>query len=197
MFSKVVLGLGNPGPRYFFTRHNAGFLAVALMAKKYKAVFSRSGRMVELARATINNHSTLLARPLTYMNRSGGSYLYLHREYGIEPSDLLVLVDDINLPMGAIRIRESGGDGGHNGLLSLIQACETEEFTRIRMGIGPLTGDMTDFVLDPLRGEDAKRFVEQAKVMAEAAEAVIIKGEQFAMNYYNQRAIQINHEGEL
>ena len=181
MFS-LILGLGNIGQQYTGTRHNLGFEVVNLVAKKLGATSMRERPFCRAAAVLINDSDSLeteliLAWPTMLMNRSGLAAGDLLGELELDPLQMLVVVDDFNLSLGALRFRTSGSDGGHNGLASIIETLGTEDFPRLRLGIGPLADnkEVTDFVLS--------RFTENELTTAErmvalAAEAVI-----FAANH--------------
>jgi PTH1 family peptidyl-tRNA hydrolase len=185
---KLVVGLGNPGREYEETRHNAGFLVVDYLAHAEGVTFSPSRFQALLARATIGDHIVLLVKPQTYMNLSGLAVAALVRFYKLDPKDdLLIVSDDLDLPLGRLRFRMRGSHGGQRGLLSIINELGTDEFSRLRLGIGR-----------PLENEDAKGHVlsvfdpEEEPVLDEviltAAGAVctwIKKGPIEAMNSFN------------
>ena len=135
---KVVVGLGNPGKAYERTRHNVGFEVVDEMAGRLGVSFRR-GWLTKLLQAKVRlaGEEVLLVKPQTFMNLSGSAVASLVRRRQMEPGDLIVVLDDVELPLGQIRIRKKGGAGGHKGLQSVIQSIGTEEFVRVRLGIGP------------------------------------------------------------
>ena len=152
-----MLGLGNPGPRYAHTRHNLGFRVIDAMASSHG--IARWSQRQTLVRAEFDIVSTriVLAKPQTYMNLSGHAAAELRSDFGAEPGELLVAVDDIALPLGQLRLRIRGSDGGHNGLKSVIAELGTSEFPRLRMGVGPVPSDVdpAEFVLSPFPSEEA------------------------------------------
>lgn len=169
----LVLGLGNIGRRFEKTRHNVGFEVLNLVFEKLEARRQKPAREYEWAVKALASRNIILAWPKTHMNQSGlAAQALLHRE-NLEPADMLVVVDDFNLPLGRLRFREEGSDGGHNGLESLITVLGTRAFPRLRLGIGPYPPgelDSTAFVLSKFgRGEAAT----VKKMVAFAAEAVI------------------------
>jgi PTH1 family peptidyl-tRNA hydrolase len=144
---RLIIGLGNPGPKYVGTRHNVGFLVVEKLAADHHEPFEHSKRWVaDVARF---GHGCYLAKPLTYMNLSGEAVAKIAQFYRIEPAQILVVYDDIALPLGRLRIRPSGSAGGHNGMRSIIQHLGTERFPRLRVGIGntETQGDTVGHVL--------------------------------------------------
>jgi len=186
---KVIAGLGNPGPEYEDTPHNVGFDVVALLAERLAAEWRRSTRFqARLARVERGSDAWLLTQPQTFMNLSGTSVVPLLRYYGGVPGDLVVVLDDADLPMGRIRIRPEGGSGGHRGLASVIETLGTGEFARVRLGVGRAgTADngLVDHVLgrfDQTRRQEARRMV---AVAADAVQCLVEKGLAEAMNRYN------------
>ncbi len=182
----LILGLGNPGEHYRQTRHNAGFWAVELLARKNGASFSR-GRGYEMAEAAFYTEKVAIARPLTYMNLSGKAVRRLRRKLRLEPGEILVIHDDIDLRPGTIRIRKGGSSGGHLGVQSVIEALGTQAFPRIRVGVGrpPAGMEAADYVLEELRGEAFEEFLSWCGRAAEAAESVVMDGLDTAMNLFN------------
>jgi PTH1 family peptidyl-tRNA hydrolase len=188
---KIVLGLGNPGARYARTRHNVGFRVLELLAGRADACFSRAGDLGALcwtAEAVVAGAEVLLAKPRTFMNRSGRAGAALLERYGALPEDLLVVHDDADLPIGRIRIRGGGSAGGHNGLRSLIAALRTTDFPRVRLGVRGAARedvDLVEYVLEAF--EDGERVAADAMVAAgaDAVAAVIEGGLLTAMNRFN------------
>ncbi len=186
----AVLGLGNPGDRYSHTRHNIGRDAVAgLIARLGAAVGPGRGEFVF---ARDPSRDLVMALNTTYMNASGVSAVDLLRYFEIEPADLLVVCDDFNLPFGTLRIRPGGGDGGHNGLGSIIASLGTREFPRLRIGIGPLPDgvDAADFVLSGFTADERERLDEIRAAAGEAMLAVFRDGLERAMSAHNRRVVE-------
>jgi PTH1 family peptidyl-tRNA hydrolase len=183
---KLVVGLGNPGKEYRGTRHNIGAEAVELLAEKSGASLKRKWRVQAWAGAArIGDRTVVLARPRTFMNLSGGPVTALMRWHRCSPAELLVVSDDINLDLGKIRIRRDGSSGGHKGLESIIRSLGTEEFARLRVGVGNPADDWVDHVLgkfSPREAAEAKRAREKA---ASAIEEIILNGVDAAMNRFN------------
>lgn len=183
---KIVAGLGNPGARYRNTRHNVGFLAVERAAAKLNVEFSREKYHALVADASYRDMKLLLLKPQTYMNVSGESVARAVRYNNVELGDLLVAVDDVNLAAGRIRLRTGGSAGGHNGLRSIIDYLGTDEFPRLRIGVGENKGGvLRDHVLSTF-APDEKALIESA--VARAAEAVLCFvefGIEKAMNDFN------------
>jgi len=190
---KLVVGLGNPGRDYDGTRHNIGFAALDRLAEKLDCSFRSKWRFsAKIAEAMAGDAGKLvLAKPQTYMNRSGSAVNALVKWLKIEPAQLLVVVDDADLPLGQIRLRAAGGSGGHNGLRSIIEALGgNEEFARLRMGIGrsaPVGADITGHVLGRF-GPQERETAEQAVTSAvEAIECCVHEGLAEAMNRFNRK----------
>ena len=193
---KLIIGLGNPGIEYQFTPHNAGFLAVDRIAESCNAtVANRRGRALT-GKATLAGHEVLLAKPETYMNLSGLSAAALVRELEIPiPSqDLIVIYDELDLPLGTIRIRERGSANGHNGVKSISGALGTEEWLRIRIGVGkPALADGrevkaggTDYLLSPMRKQKLAVLDQVLDRVRSAVEAILARGVSAAMNEFNR-----------
>lgn len=198
---KLVVGLGNPGKEYADTRHNIGFMVVEQLAGKLGCSFRRKWRFAaEVAEAVIGDAGkVVLAKPQTFMNRSGGAVNALLKWSKIEPAQMLVVVDDADLPLGQIRLRASGGSGGHNGLRSVIEALGgNEEFARLRVGIGrsaPVGADITDHVLGKFAPPERKDAEEAVATAVEAIECCFREGFTEAMNQFNRRKSAEEREG--
>jgi PTH1 family peptidyl-tRNA hydrolase len=193
---KLIVGLGNPGIEYQFTPHNAGFLAIDRIAEYCNAtIANRRGRALT-GKATLAGHEVLLAKPETYMNLSGISVAALVRELEIPipSSDLIVIYDELDLPLGTIRIRERGSANGHNGVKSISGALGTEEWLRIRIGVGkpPLADGREikaggkDFLLSPMRKQELAELDPVLDRVRMAVEAILIKGPGPAMSEFNR-----------
>ena len=184
---KMFAGLGNPGETYANTPHNVGFDVVDLLAERLGAGWKNSsGFHARVARTTSAGESLLLAKPQTFMNLSGNSVAPLLRYYGGTPSDLTVILDDADLPLGKLRIRASGGSGGHRGLASIIEALGTEGFPRIRLGVGrEERGDLVGHVLGKFGAERQTRVRGMIEAAADAAQCLTENGLNEAMNRYN------------
>ncbi len=184
----LIVGLGNPKKRYSDTRHNLGFQVVEALSRRLKSNAPVTRHRSLLAEADYSGKKLLLAQPLTYMNRSGLAVYEIIRNYRLEPDGIMVICDDLDLPPGTIRLRKKGGGAGHRGVQSIIDALGTEEFPRLRIGIGrpPPGVEASDYVLQPLEGED-RELIEPA--LERAAEAVLVfvgEGLETAMNNYNR-----------
>ena len=190
--SWLVVFLGNPGLRYEGTRHNAGFMTADALARKKNISINRSRFQALTASCPIGDTTALLMKPQTYMNLSGEAVGQAARFYKIPADHVLVVSDDITLPIGAMRIRTKGSAGGHNGLKNIISVLGTEEFPRIRLGVGSPPHpdfDTVDWVLSVFRDQDAVDMAEAASRAADAVECFITQGPEKAMNLYSQKKI--------
>jgi PTH1 family peptidyl-tRNA hydrolase len=184
---RFVVGLGNPGERYRRTRHNVGFRVVDALAARAGGAEPRVQAGAWVAHSRLGSEPVLLVKPLSYMNLSGVPVARLLADHAATAADLIVVVDDAALELGTIRVRERGSHGGHNGLRSLVEELETEEFARVRVGVGDgeVADDLADFVLGEFPGEDLDR-VEEAVARAAAATVVLAAdGAAAAMNQFN------------
>ncbi len=185
---KLVVGLGNPGRAYHWTRHNVGFRLIEQWAKEHEIVLSRRGMQSVYGRGKIGSAAVILAKPLTYMNLSGEAVSRLLRFFKIQPENLIVLHDDLDLPPGKIRIRRRGGHGGHQGVKSIIDALGDDGFIRVKVGIGRSlhpNQDPADFVLEPLTGTAKDQFLTAVERAAQAVEVLMAEGLQEAMNRFH------------
>lgn len=182
----IVLGLGNPGAEYAHTRHNIGFDVIDILASRHRIRLNLHRDHARYGLGRIADVPVLLAKPMTYMNRSGEAARALLQRYPLEPARLLVIVDDVALPPGKIRVRPSGSDGGHNGLESIIQCLGTQAFPRVRVGIGsPPPGQMVEYVLSRFSPQEQPIIEEALQRAADAVEVAIAEGVQAAMNRFN------------
>jgi PTH1 family peptidyl-tRNA hydrolase len=183
---KLIIGLGNPGREYEHTHHNIGFLCLDRLAKKLKISFSKRKAKARLARGQVGNEEVILAKPHTFVNRSGGSVADLVKSYKVPLSDLLIIYDDMDLPLGIIRIRAGGSSGGHNGMKSIIAALDGQDFPRLRVGIGhPETGDAIEHVLGRFTAEEERLLPTITETVSEAVFYLIQEGIEAAMDKYN------------
>jgi peptidyl-tRNA hydrolase, PTH1 family len=187
---RFVVGLGNPGERYRRTRHNAGFMAVDVLAARARAAGRVRGD-AWVAEASLAGGEALLVKPLAFMNASGWPVARLLDEIGGSVPDLVVLVDDVALEVGTIRVRERGSHGGHNGLRSLVETLGTEEFARVRIGVrrGEPPEDLAGYVLADFPPEDVLVVQEAVGLAADAAVCLIEEGPAAAMNRFNARRL--------
>ncbi len=186
----IIACLGNPGAKYARTRHNAGFLAADVLERELDVKINKLKYKSLTAVCTIGTESVLLMKPQTYMNLSGEAIGEAARFYKIDPVHIIVLSDEMHIPAGKLRIRQKGSSGGHNGLKSVIAHLGTEEFPRIRIGVGepgPVeAGDeVIDWVVGSVPREDMKRIEQAAERAAEAAVCYIRDGADTAMNRFN------------
>lgn len=187
MSKRLIVGLGNPGPEYASTRHNVGFMVADRVAERAR-VDARKGRDEALSGwGRWRGHDIGIAKPQTYMNRSGLSVEAMVRRWKLDLDDLLVVVDDVHIPLGTLRIRPGGGTGGHNGLQDISDWLDSDEFPRLRFGIGGEfeKGGQSDYVLspfDPSEEEVVRAAVDRA---ADACLAFVTDGVQVAMNRFN------------
>ncbi len=161
----LVVGLGNPGPRYANNRHNIGFQIIDELAKSHGLYFSKSEHKAKTAHGYIDDQRVILAKPQTWMNDSGWSVSPLARFYKVEPEEILVVYDDLDIPLSAIRFRETGSSGGHRGIQSIIQQQGTDAFPRLRIGIGRPPGRMNAaaYVLQDFSDEESTLIWEVAR----------------------------------
>ena len=188
---KLIVGLGNPGIEYQFTPHNLGFLAIDRIANNLGVEVRNRQCRALTARTEIAGQPVILAKPETFMNLSGLSVRELVAEYQIDvKSDLIVIYDELDLPLGTIRIRQRGSSAGHNGMESILGALGTDEFLRIRLGIAPdrKIADTVKFVLTPFRKSQLKVVDEILDSAAEAVEMILKEGPAAAMNRFNRKA---------
>ena len=186
----IVLGLGNPGAEYRNTRHNVGWWCMDELVRRTNVELSRKRKELRFAEAELGGTSVVLAYPRTFMNRSGLALSYLTNRFKTEPENILVVTDDINLNPGSVRIRKKGGPGGHNGLKSIITTLGTNEFPRVRIGVGnPESSDeQVDHVLGTFDPE-TRDLVKSATNRAADAITMIVNGEfENAMNKFNAKS---------
>jgi len=185
---KLIVGLGNPGRRYQGTRHNIGARVIDTLARRHHVALREEG-WADVGALTLDGARVLLARPQTYVNVSGTAVADLRRRHRLPLENLLVAFDDLDLPVGQIRLRAKGGHGGHNGMRSIIEALGSEEFARLRVGIGrpPEGVDPADYVLSRFSKEEQARLDEAVERAADAVEAFVRRGIEAAMSASNLR----------
>ncbi len=189
--SWLLVGLGNPGDRFENTRHNVGFLIVDELAERLNVPVQKLKFKALTNTVTLAGQQVLLMKPVTYMNLSGESVRPAADFYKIPPDHVLVFSDDVALPLGRLRVRRGGSAGGHNGLKSIIQHLGTDQFPRVRVGVGDKPHpdyDMADWVLSKLQGPDRQVIDRAVARAADAAEEILARGVDSAMNLYNQAA---------
>ena len=186
--SWLIVFLGNPGPKYECTRHNAGFMTADAMAKKLGVSINKLRFKALTASAEINGEKVLLMKPQTFMNLSGEAVGEAARFYKVPPEHVIVVSDEISLPLGKLRVRPKGSAGGHNGLKSIIAHLGSDAFPRIRLGVGAPPHpdyDMADWVLSVFRNQDLEDMLSASDRAAEAVITYITDGPERAMNRFN------------
>lgn len=186
----IIVGLGNPSKEYENTRHNIGFDTIDAIADKYNINVMELKHRARIGKGYIGGDKVILAKPLTYMNLSGESVRAIIDYYKAEPeTELIVISDDISLPLGQIRVRKRGSAGGHNGLKNIIKHLGSENFQRIRMGVGekPKDYDLVDWVLGHFNKEDRKAVDEAIGKAVQAVEMMLQDGADAAMNEFNRK----------
>lgn len=198
----IIAGLGNPGPEYAQTRHNAGFWAADAIADKFRVKLNSCDHQAQTGELILHGQSHLLVKPQTYMNLSGESIAGLMLEHGLAPADLMVILDDINLPIGRIRIRSAGSDGGHNGLKSIINHIG-RNFWRLRIGVGQPVGDGADchgnlvsHVLGAINEADQKIFNKLMQEMPDMVAMWLLGMGNTLMTRFNGRDFAISEESD-
>lgn len=183
----LLVGLGNIGPDYVGTRHNAGFMVADMLVQERGSSFS-SCRYGDMAKIRVKNCDILVLKPSTFMNLSGVAVRYWMNKEKLSLNQLLIVVDDIALPFGTIRIRESGSEGGHNGLKSISEHLGNRNYARLRFGVGDSfqKGSQVDYVLGQFSEEEKKDLPEKLKRACEAVKAFCLSGPTFAMNHFNK-----------
>ena len=187
---RLIAGLGNPGPEYEWTPHNLGFLALDALAERAAIRVTRPEAKAKVGLGKILGQDVVLAKPQTYMNLSGVSIRMLLGKYELDPTEMIVLVDDVDLPWGHLRIRERGSAGTHNGLKSIVESIGTQEFIRIRLGVGPekIWGDLRDYVLAPMGREEREIAAQMTSDAGSAVELIFSDGVGKAMSRFNRKA---------
>ncbi|MDF3050039.1 MAG: Peptidyl-tRNA hydrolase [Pseudonocardia sp.] len=183
----LVVGLGNPGPEYAETRHNVGARVAELLADRVGGRFSRHKAQADVLEGRLAGRPVVLARPRTYMNVTGGPVAGLLRYYSVDPADLVVVHDDLDLPFGVVRLKRGGGEGGHNGLRSISASIGTKDYLRVRFGIGRPPGrqDPADFVLKRFSATERKEVEFAVDLAADAVEALLLDGLEPAQNRFH------------
>ena len=183
----IIAGLGNPGEKYDNTRHNAGFLTIDALADRYGIDVREKAHKALIGKGVIEGQKVILAKPQTYMNLSGESIRALVDYYKVTQEELVIIFDDISLEPGQLRIRKKGSAGGHNGIKSIIAHLGTQEFTRIKVGVGekPPRMDLADYVLGRFAKEEQDTMKEAFETAAKAAVAIMTEGADAAMHQYN------------
>ena len=186
--SHLIVGLGNPGKEYAFTRHNAGFLTLDYLSDILKVNINRSKFKALVAEGTIGDKRVLLMQPQTFMNNSGEAVIEAVNFYKIKPENVIVIFDDISLPVGKMRIRKNGSAGGHNGIKSIIAHLLTQDFPRVKIGVGEKPHkemDLADWVLSKFPQDEQKVLFEKFGDACEAVKLMVSGKTEEAMNKYN------------
>lgn len=186
---KLIIGLGNPTKAYEGTRHNIGFDVITELSRSYQIPLDQKGMKAIYGKGMIANQKVIIMKPQTYMNLSGESVRAALDFYKLTSNDILVIYDDISLAVGQLRLRKKGSAGGHNGIKNIIAHLSTQEFERIRVGVGekPKDWDLADYVLGHFSKEDSDIMREAEKRAAKACEVILSEGFDAAMNCFNQR----------
>ncbi len=184
----MVVGLGNPGGEYKGTRHNVGFEVVDMLAEKHRIKLDRSKHRARFGLGMIGETPVLLVKPLTFMNLSGQAVAPLAREFGLKPEQILVLADDLDLALGRNRLKPKGSAGGHNGHKSLIHSLGTQDYPRLKIGIGSSDGQTIDHVLGSFGRDERDVIAEALKRAVRGVQAVIERGVEAGMNEVNESA---------
>jgi PTH1 family peptidyl-tRNA hydrolase len=180
----LIVGLGNPGDKYVNTRHNIGFMVIDSCVSSFKGSYKEGFKGVYFSE-NIENKKVFFLKPLTYMNASGESVREISEYYDIEPENVLVVHDDLDMEFGKIKFRKNGSSGGHNGIKSIMGHLATDEFKRLKMGIGPKLGNSSNFVLNPFNSEEKKYLDEFINLACKAVKTYLKDGLKIAMNQFN------------
>ncbi|MFA5645953.1 MAG: aminoacyl-tRNA hydrolase [Candidatus Ratteibacteria bacterium] len=188
---KIFIGLGNPGKRYAETRHNAGFKVIDRLAEILQIRLRLYRHLYWIAKGESFGEQVSLVKPATFMNESGRAVSYILAKNGLPPEDCIVVVDDLNIPVGTIKIKKKGSAGGHNGLASIISALGTNEFPRVKVGIGPLhypEEDLVSFVLSDFSRREKESILNAYDEAAQACIEIVRSGIERAMTAFNTRS---------
>ena len=190
---KLIVGLGNPGREYGQNRHNTGFRCVNYFARKHDMEFNKRQSRSQIAKGRVAGENVMLAKPQTFMNLSGRAVAPLVQQLIIPLNDLVVICDDLDLPLGRVRIREKGSAGGHRGIQSIIDSLGSQDFPRIRVGLGRppevrSEDEVAAYVLNEFTSDEQPLITEAVARVAEALEVLLSRGIAEAMNRYNQKA---------
>ena len=185
--TKLIVGLGNPGPKYENTKHNLGFWIINELLLRLQLNRLEPSCRSLVARAEWHDAEVIFAKPMTYMNNSGQAISMLTQKFDISPQDLCVIYDDLNLDIGMLRMRKAGSDGGHNGMKSIIHHLRIQDFPRLRVGIGKVEGEWMDHVLNEFSADEREYIDWAIPLAADAIETFIAEGVQTVMNRFNGR----------
>ena len=188
---RLIVGLGNPGQAYRLHRHNVGFMVVDHLAKRHGIVLDQERFQVLFGQGRLDHQSVILGKPVTFMNRVGPAVRDLADFFALDARDILVIHDDIDIRFGKLKIKEKGGDGGHNGVKSLIAAWGSDAFPRVRVGIGRPQDrqDVSSYVLERFDTEQEKTLPDVVSTAGNAVETVLFKGVSEAMNRFHGKKI--------
>jgi PTH1 family peptidyl-tRNA hydrolase len=194
---QLVVGLGNPGNRYVMSRHNLGFMVVDALARSAGVAFRKETRFGgDLAKVQIDGHSAYLLKPTTYMNNSGSAVRKVVDYYKLDPQQVLVVVDDVAIPFLAMRLREKGSAGGHNGLKSIQQHLGTQEYPRLRLGIGEGGKELSDYVLDDFSAKERQQLPEAIVSAVVIVQQLLAEPIVDVMNRVNQKSETSREAGQ-
>jgi PTH1 family peptidyl-tRNA hydrolase len=183
----LIIGLGNPGKRYEGTRHNVGFEVIDLLSRDFSIPINKSKHKSHIGEGLIGESKVILIKPQTYMNLSGQAVSEVMRYYGKTPGDIIIIYDDTALPAGKLRIRKVGSSGGHNGVKDIIWQLQTDEFARVRIGVGekPSGWELADYVLSRFKPNETDGINQAVSEAASAVESILREGVDAAMNKHN------------
>lgn len=192
----LVFGIGNPGKKYKYTRHNIGFLAIDKLSKFFKIKLSFKNTNIEYGYTKYKNYKIILAKPLLFVNNSGKPLFFLLKKFTLLPKQIIVIYDDLDLDLGKIRIREKGSAGGHKGLLSIIEELKTEEFPRIRIGINRPSNNekIENFILTEFKKDEFTLLEKKLNLLPEIITTILFYNISFAMSKYNQKNINLKKD---
>lgn len=184
----LIIGLGNIGDEYADTRHNIGFIVADALAQSLRCSFA-TDRYASVAKGTLKGRTLVTIKPSTYMNLSGKAVRYWMQKEDIPAENILVIVDDLALPLGSLRLKTKGSDGGHNGLISIIETLGTTEFSRLRIGIGNdfARGYQIDYVLGRWSAEETKLLIPRIETTVELIKSFVLIGPERTMNFFNKK----------
>ena len=188
--TKLIIGLGNPGEEYKNHRHNIGFIIIDKLAQNLSLKFDNNKKKSLFTRAKLNNIDFILLKPQTFMNLSGESAIYISKFFNVQPEDIIVVYDDMDIPFGTFKIKKGGSSGGHNGIKSLIAHLQTEDFIRVRVGIGrPSFGKkVNDYVLSSFSKSERENIDNDlGENVIDAIKTVLFESYTIAQNKYNKR----------
>lgn len=185
--SLIVVGLGNPGPKYAETRHNVGFWCIDLLARQHRIKLERKHKTSIIGDGLIEGQRVILVKPRTFVNRSGQAIEYLMARYSTSINQVLIVYDDINLPVGRLRLRANGSAGGHNGIRSIIESTGSQEFPRLRVGVGrpPEGSDQIGYVIGEMSPQDREATEEALKRTVLAVSSLLTESIDVTMNRFN------------